>query len=135
MQSDDLQRNVVRLRPRLQMTLLSPVEPNPAQLLQDEEIDRIRAELREVAEQLRRAGRKLAAIEAIEGIDAAAIRTATTHVRLLCRSSGYTLEEGDEPPPALGEIVETGDELFVVDRLAPSPLPGDSRRCAVLVPR
>ena len=90
MQSEDLHRNVVRLRPRLQMTLLSPVElnhaqPNHAQRL-DEEIDRIRAELREVAEQLRRAGRKLAAIEAIEGIDAAAIRTATT--RWPQRSSG-----------------------------------------------
>jgi hypothetical protein len=132
MQSDDLQRNVVRLRPRLQMTLLSPLDPGQAQ---HDEVDAIRAELREVAEQLRRAGRKLAAIEAIEGIDAAAIRTATTHVRLFARPSGYTLEEGDEPPPARGELLETDGEAFVVERLAPSPLPGDPRRCAVLVLR
>jgi hypothetical protein len=132
MRSDDLQRNVVRLRPRLQMTLLSPLEAGQAQRL-DEEIDVIRAELREVAEQLRRAGRKLAAIEAIEGIDAAAIRTATTHVRLFCCPSGYALEEADEPPPLLGEHMDVDGEAFVVERLAPSPLPDDPRRCAVLV--
>jgi hypothetical protein len=98
-----------------------------------EDIDELMQELREVAEALHRAERKLAAIEAMDGIDPAAIRTATTHVRLLCRPSGYGLTEADEPPPAIGEVVKDADEVFVVERLTPSPLAGDGRRCAVLV--
>jgi hypothetical protein len=114
------------------MTLLSPVAADETQR-DDQAVDAVRAELREVAERLRRAERKLAAIEAIEGIDAAAIRAATTHVRLVCRSSGYAFEEADEPPPALGEPLEMDGDAFAVERFAASPLPGDSRRCAILV--
>jgi hypothetical protein len=100
----------------------------------DEDLDPVRVELREVAERLRRAERKLAAIEAMEGIDTAAIKSATTHVRLLCRPSGYGFDEVDEPPPTLGELFDLDGEAFVVERFVPSPLPGDSRRCVVLVP-
>jgi hypothetical protein len=71
----------------------------------------------------------------MEGIDAAAIRTATPHVRLFCRPAGYAFEEADEPPPALGEHVEADGEGFTVERFVPSPLPGDSRRCAVFALR
>jgi hypothetical protein len=114
------------------MMLMSPVAVDENQR-DDQDVDAVRAELRDVAEQLRRAERKLAAIEAIEGIDAAAIRGATTHVRLVCRPSGYAFDEADEPPPALGELLEMDAEAFAVERFAASPLPGDSRRCAVLV--
>jgi hypothetical protein len=114
------------------MMLMSPVAADDEQG-EDQEVDAVRAELREVAEQLRRAERKLAAIEAMDGIDAAAIRSATTHVRLVCRPSGYAFEEADEPPPALGELLELDGEALAVERFAASPLPGDSRRCAILV--
>jgi hypothetical protein len=99
-----------------------------------EDIDALMHELHDVAEALDRAERKLAAIEALEGIDGAAMAAATTHVRLYCRPAGYTFAEADEPPPALGDRLEAEDGTFVVDRFQASPLPGDSRRCAVLVP-
>ena len=132
MRSEHLPLNVVSLHPRLKMTLLSRTTSGREQLL-EENIDAVRLELREVAEQLRRATRKLAAIEASADIDATAIRVATTHVTLVCRPSGYALAEADEPPPAAGESVEITGERFVVDRLTVSPLPGDCRRCAILV--
>jgi hypothetical protein len=133
MRSEDIRRDPGRVRPRLQLTLLAGPGAEADQHA-DDELDTVRAELREVAEQLRRAERKLAAIEAMEGIDNAAIRSVTTHVRLVCRASGYAFEEHDEPPPTLGEPCELDGEAFAVERFAPSPLPSDPRRCAVLVP-
>jgi hypothetical protein len=131
MMSDEIPGNVLRFRPRPETALPARVADDQGQ--PDQDIDAVRAELREVSEQLRRAGRKLAAIEAMEGIDSAAIKTATTHVRLLCRPSGYGLEEADEPPPTVGEHFDVEGEAFVVDRFAVSPFPADSRRCAILV--
>lgn len=90
-------------------------------------------ELHDVAEALEGAERKLAAIETMEGIDAAAIRAATAHLRLLCRPSGYAFSESEDPPPGLGELIELDGETFVVDRHRPSPFPGDARRCAILL--
>jgi hypothetical protein len=133
MRSEDIKRNPGRVRPRLQLTLLSGTGGGQDRR-EDEDLDPVRVELKELAERLRRAERKLAAIEAMEGIDNAAIKTATTHVRLVCRASGYAFEELDEPPPTLGEPCELDGKAFVVERFVPSPLPSDSRRCAVLVP-
>jgi hypothetical protein len=133
MRSEDIRRDPGRVRPRLQLTLLAGPGAEADQHA-DDELDTVRAELREVAERLRRAERKLAAIEAMEGIDNAAIRSVTTHVRLVCRASGYAFEEHDEPPPTLGEPCELDGEAFAVERFATSPLPSDPRRCAVLVP-
>jgi len=113
--------------------LLTPTEAGRDQSA-DNDLDPVRVELHEVAERLRRAERKLAAIEAMDGIDTAAIKSATTHVRLVCRVSGYAFEEVDEPPPTLGEPCELDGTAFVVERFVPSPLPSDCRRCAVLVP-
>jgi len=47
---------------------------------------------------------------------------------------GYTLEErtGDVPQP--GTEVEDRERRFRVTKLAPSPLPGDRRTCAYLLP-
>jgi hypothetical protein len=49
-------------------------------------------------------------------------------------SSGYTLEERQGDPPGVGEEVEDGDRRFRVTKIAPSPLPGDGRVCAYLLP-
>ena len=133
MRSEDIMRNPGRVHPRLRLMLLTPTETGPDQGA-DDDLDPVRVELHEVAERLRRAERKLAAIEAMDGIDTAAIKSATTHVRLVCRASGYAFEELDEPPPTLGEPFELDGKAFVVERFVPSPLPSDCRRCAVLVP-
>jgi hypothetical protein len=48
--------------------------------------------------------------------------------------TGYTLVERTGDPPRPGTLVEDGERRFVVQKIAPSPLPGDSRRCAYLLP-
>ena len=97
------------------------------------DIDELMQELRDVAEALHRAERKLAAIEAMDGLDAGAVRRATTHVRMLSRPSGYAVVEADEPPPVLGETLDYDGEQFAVEGFRQSPFPGDCRTCAVLV--
>jgi hypothetical protein len=50
------------------------------------------------------------------------------------RPSGYELRERDGDPPSVGdELEEDGTRMSVV-KVAPSPLPGDGRRCAYLQP-
>lgn len=45
----------------------------------------------------------------------------------------YHLVELEPTPLAPGLAFDVGDEQFVVARVGPSPLPGDTRRCAYLV--
>jgi hypothetical protein len=47
--------------------------------------------------------------------------------------SGYRLSELESAPLRTGETVALGDDEYVFARTGPSPLPGDSRRCAYLV--
>jgi hypothetical protein len=72
-------------------------------------------------------------LRAIERLDATTYRAATAHTRLVCGYEGYELVEVDDPPPSPGELVEHDGRRYTVWRLTPSPLPGDARRCAVLV--
>jgi hypothetical protein len=76
---------------------------------------------------------KLRAIEEYTGIDDEAVRVATTHTRLLCSPAGYALVEVDAPPPAPGTTVDFDGSSYTVWQVRPSPLPGDARRCAILV--
>lgn len=125
MRSEDLRRREAPgCRPRLRAVLFSP----PAST-----VDEVQEELRRTAERLRRAERKLAAIEALDGVDKHRIRAAIAHVQMYSCPSGYVVADADEPPPAQGEIVEIEHEAFVVARLAPSPFPADPRRCAILL--
>ncbi len=48
--------------------------------------------------------------------------------------TGYTLEERPGDVPEVGAEVEDGDGRFRVSKAAPSPLPGDKRRCVYLLP-
>lgn len=57
-----------------------------------------------------------------------------THLRFVWTANGYELRERDGDVPALGEEVEEGAERLRVTKVAPSPLPGDLRRCAYLQP-
>lgn len=49
-------------------------------------------------------------------------------------AQGYTLEERPGDPPQPGSEVEDRERRYRVTKLAPSPLPGDRRRCVYLLP-
>ena len=57
-----------------------------------------------------------------------------THLRFVWTTNGYELRERDGDPPGLGEEVDEGETRLRVVKVAPSPLPGDSRRCVYLQP-
>jgi hypothetical protein len=59
---------------------------------------------------------------------------AQRHLLFVSKPSGYELAEREGEAPAAGSEVEDGEKRFVVSRVAPSPLPGDDRRCAYLQP-
>ena len=58
----------------------------------------------------------------------------STHLRFVWKTTGYELREREGDVPAVGDEVEEDDERLYVTKVAPSPLPGDLRRCAYLQP-
>jgi hypothetical protein len=48
------------------------------------------------------------------------------------KPSGYELREADGEVPAVGAEVEQDEVRLRVTKVAPSPLPGDSRPCVYL---
>jgi hypothetical protein len=48
--------------------------------------------------------------------------------------SGYRLKERSGEVPEVGTAVEDAEGTFKVTKIAPSPLPGDRRPCAYLLP-
>jgi hypothetical protein len=61
-------------------------------------------------------------------------RQSGTHLRFVWTTNGYELREREGNPPGLGEEVDEGETRLRVTKVAPSPLPGDSRRCVYLQP-
>jgi hypothetical protein len=57
-----------------------------------------------------------------------------THLRFVWTANGYELREREGDPPGVGEQVEENETTLRVTKVAPSPLPGDTRRCAYLQP-
>jgi hypothetical protein len=57
-----------------------------------------------------------------------------THLLFVWKPSGYELREAVGEVPAVGAEVEEDDQRLRVTKVAPSPLPGDSRPCAYLLP-
>jgi hypothetical protein len=57
-----------------------------------------------------------------------------THLRFVWTANGYELREREGAVPGVGEEVEEGEARLRVTKVAPSPLPGDLRRCAYLQP-
>jgi hypothetical protein len=57
-----------------------------------------------------------------------------THLRFVWKATGYELHEREGDPPAVGEEVEEDEQRLRVTKIAPSPLPRDSRRCVYLEP-
>lgn len=54
------------------------------------------------------------------------------HLLFVWTPNGYELRERDGEPPAVGDEVEENGTRLRVLKVAPSPLPGDSRPCAYL---
>jgi hypothetical protein len=54
------------------------------------------------------------------------------YLLFVSKPSGYELEERSGEPPSIGDEVEIGETTQMVYKIAPSPLPGDSRVCAYL---
>jgi hypothetical protein len=55
------------------------------------------------------------------------------HLLFVWKPSGYELREQDGDAPAVGAEVEADGIAMRVTKVAPSPLPGDTRPCAYLV--
>jgi hypothetical protein len=62
--------------------------------------------------------------------------SAATHLLFVTKPTGYELAEREGEPPAPGSPVELEGNggSFKVAKVASSPLPGDERRCAYLIP-
>jgi hypothetical protein len=61
--------------------------------------------------------------------------TPEKHLLFVWKTTGYELHERDGELPSVGSVVELdAGGRQEVNRLAPSPLPGDDRRAAYLQP-
>jgi len=54
------------------------------------------------------------------------------HLVFVWRPSGYELREREGDLPAVGDEVEQDGEMLRVTKVAPSPLPRDTRMCVYL---
>ena len=59
---------------------------------------------------------------------------AVAYVVFVWTPNGYELRAREGDPPPVGSEIEEQSERFTVTKVAASPLPGDSRRCAYLQP-
>ena len=57
-----------------------------------------------------------------------------TYLLFVSKPTGYELREREGEPPTAGTEIEEEDGRMQVTKIAPSPIPGDSRRCAYLLP-
>jgi hypothetical protein len=57
-----------------------------------------------------------------------------TYLLFVSKPTGYELREREGDAPAVGAEVEEDEGRMQVIKVAPSPLPGDSRRCAYVFP-
>ena len=57
---------------------------------------------------------------------------AEKHLLFVWSPTGYSLQERDGEPPAVGEEIEVDGRRERVSKIGASPLPGDPRPCAYL---
>ena len=55
------------------------------------------------------------------------------YLLFIWKPSGYELREASGDVPAVGAEIEQDDQKLLVTKVAPSPLPNDSRQCAYLL--
>jgi len=56
-----------------------------------------------------------------------------TYLLFVWTPNGYELREQQGELPESGAEIEVGEQRLRVTKIAPSPLPGDSRLCAYLM--
>jgi len=95
------------------------------------ELQRAAVDQREQALAAREA--RLDAREAASTSDAEETTAGPSALLLFVPGPAYRLVEIEHEPVSTGRILELDGEEYVVSRTGPSPLPGDSRRCAYLV--
>ena len=60
---------------------------------------------------------------------------ADKYLLFVWKPTGYELREAEGDPPAVGSVVEIDEgQRQEVNRISPSPFPGDGRRAAYLQP-
>jgi hypothetical protein len=65
--------------------------------------------------------------------DPASVAAPVGYLLFIWTPTGYRLEERDGEPPVVGDLVELGAlGRQEVQKIGPSPLPGDARHCAFL---
>lgn len=57
-----------------------------------------------------------------------------TYLLFVSKPTGYELREREGEPPVPGSEVDEEEGRMRVTKVASSPLPGDSRRCAYVFP-
>jgi hypothetical protein len=58
-----------------------------------------------------------------------------SHVLFIWKPTGYEIREREGEPPSVGSVVEVEEGVRQeVNRISPSPLPGDGRRAVYLQP-
>jgi hypothetical protein len=55
-----------------------------------------------------------------------------SYLLFIWKPTGYELHEEQGDPPAVGSEVEADNGTLRVTKIAPSPLPNDSRQCVYL---
>jgi hypothetical protein len=60
--------------------------------------------------------------------------SANGYLLFISKPSGYELRSRDGVLPGVGEEIEEDGTRLRVSKIAPSPLPGDRRRCVYLQP-
>jgi hypothetical protein len=55
-----------------------------------------------------------------------------SYLLFVSKTSGYELREQEGDAPGVGSEVEQDEQALQVTKVAPSPLPGDSRPCVYL---
>jgi hypothetical protein len=59
---------------------------------------------------------------------------AESYLVFVWKPSGYELHEREGEVPLVGDEVDENGSRLAVSKIAPSPLPGDERRCVYLQP-
>ncbi len=60
--------------------------------------------------------------------------SANGYLLFISKPSGYELRSRDGVLPGVGDEIEEDGTRLRVSKIAPSPLPGDRRRCVYLQP-
>jgi hypothetical protein len=128
----EVEATVVTLEPPLPPLEAVP-DPEPDPQLERLETENLR--LQEEIERLNAEFTKLRVVAAPEPEPEPEPELPSSHLLFVPTSARYLLVERQGPPPGAGEEVALSEGRFVVGKLGPAPIPGESRACAFLLAR